>query len=215
MTARKSYPYPLNLKEPVELTPLEAELDELDPAWAKFAVYLRTGERFGPLPGNIRARSLHRVALLLQEYRRRVEAGHSLSALSAIALCAEEGVPLPEWLADAFTRRLTAFHRGEGGQVSLDQVFTSPDLPTSGKRAAAARRDRELGGALWAAACQAQQQNPSLSPDAALREVLASRRYGVGLTKARRLVERAAALQSELLGKRQPFSRMKRKTRKP
>ncbi|MDE2174170.1 MAG: hypothetical protein KGJ54_02625 [Betaproteobacteria bacterium] len=206
------YRFPLNFREPVELTPDEAELDRVEPSWAKFAVFLRTGFRFGAEDGNLKVRSLVAVRRLLDVYRKRSEEGNTLALLYAVKVCGEEGLPLPEWLAQAFSEQLTKF--GDGDAHSLDEMFCSPNLPTRGKKARTARRDWKIGVEMWVGLIDIQRAEPGLSFDAALTKLLAQGRYGVAKGKARRLILKVEANQNELLGKRQRLSRMRVKLRK-
>jgi len=174
----------------------EKQLRNLDPAWAKAAHFFRTGDRFGHRDG-IRLRSLLDVHAEVEARRKRYEAGDTMELLHAVKVCAEENLPLPEWLALAFNERFTSIGK-VGGPTSLDEVFYSSRLPTTGKKAAQARRDWQIGAKLWREVWKVAADHAGL--DTAITAVLASGRHGVGKTKARQLVEMIDDTQSALTG---------------
>lgn len=208
------YRFHLNFRAPIELTAAEAELDRVEPSWAKFAVFLRTGFRFGAKDGQHKPRTLLAVRQRLDVYRQRAESGNTLALLHAVQECADEGLPLPEWLAEKFSAQLALFLK-PGGASSLDDVYCSPNLPTRGNAAKTARRDWRIGVQLWLDLTDIQRAEPSLSFHAALKKLLLSGRYGVGKTKASRLIETVKKNQNELLGKRQSIPQIRAKRRKP
>ena len=173
------YRFPLNFRAPIELTAAEAELDRVEPTWAKFAVFVRTGFRFGAGDGRLKARSLVAVRQRLDVYRQRAESGNTLALLYAVQECADEGLPLPEWLAEKFSAQLALFSEPKGAP-SLDDVYCSPNLPTRGSAARTARRDWRIGVQLWLDLTEIQRAEPSLSFHTALKKLLLSGRYGVG-----------------------------------
>lgn len=175
----------------------EKYLDNVEPAWAKAALFFRTADRFGHLPGNRRCSSIEKMNEQLNVFRKRVEKGDSLALLHAIRYCAEENMPLPTWLALEFNQRFSEFLQ-PGGPVSLDEVFSSKKLPQSGKRAVAVRRDWQTGIKIWNAVWEIAEDHPSL--DSALNAVLEKGNYGVEKTKARELVMMIDENQQELLG---------------
>lgn len=151
----------------------ERALAELEPAWGKAATFFRTAFRFGHPRGSMRCMSLEEVNRYLSVYRARYEAGDTMSLLQAISFCAEENLPLPEWLALAFRSRMEAFLR-PGSEHSLDAVFSSASIPTSSaKKAAAARQDWQLAGRLWQDAWDiVHKDNNLLSFDSAVERLL-------------------------------------------
>lgn len=178
----------------------ERSLAVLEPAWAKAALAFRTGNRLGHGSHSIRCGSLVEVYTTLDVYQRRFKAGDTLSLLQAISVCAEENLPLPEWLALAFRDRLTAFGR-PGGAASLDHVFSSKALPTSSpKKAAQARLDWQLGVRLWLEAWDLVQADASISSiDGVITRLLSTKRYGVEKTKAKQLITMVDEGQAEFL----------------
>lgn len=197
----------------------ERALNRLEPAWAKAAHALRTDLRFGHPAGSLRGLGLIQLHECLEVYRLRFEAGDSLGLLQAVAVCSEENVPLPEWLALAFSKALQTFLE-PGGPASLDAVFHSPSRSTATpKKAAAARQDWLLANQIWTAVWDVVNRDAALcSLDGALKLVLSSSRFGVGMTKARELFNMAERNQMEHLramgSNSQPLSRIFAKRRK-
>ncbi|MDO8320118.1 hypothetical protein [Rhodoferax sp.] len=197
---------------------IENELNILESAWAKFALFLRTGFRYGHKKGTMRCQSLSELRSDLDIWRTRFERGETLALLHAIQLCAEENIPLPSWLAVAFSTALSGFLQ-PGGPHSLDMVFSSPNLPTNTpSKAATARQDWALGAELWESCWDfANTHKDVTSFDAVLDSVLILKNWGVKKRKARELVTMIDKNQAELLGQRekQPFARFLEKRRKP
>ena len=193
----------------------EREIAELEPAWGRAATFFRTGFRFGHPRGSIRSMSLEQVHRHLGVYRTRCEAGDTLSLLQAISLCAEENLPLPEWLALAFQAQMNAFLH-PGNLHSLDQVFSSRNVPTnSAKKAAAARQDWKLGGQLYQDVWDiAQKDETLLSFDSAVERLLARTDYGVRKTKAKTLITMIEKSQSRFIGRDFSLSRFLANRRK-
>lgn len=193
----------------------EHALARLDPAWAKAALYFRTGEHFGHPAGSRRMQSLLRIHEQLEVYHKRFVSGDSMALLQAISSCSLENLPLPTWLATAYQKALTGF-LSVGGPASLDQVFASPALPTdTEKKAANARQDWQLGGEIWRHLWEVAHGDESIqSLDAAFNIVLAAKGYGVGKTKAKVLVAMVEKSQLEHLGKKETLSRFLMKRRK-
>lgn len=125
-----------------------------------------------------------------------------MEILHAVALCAEENLPLPTWLAvrfrDEFGKMLKL-----GGATSLDDIFTSKRLDTrTPSKAASAQQDWQLGIALWSQVWQRviEPAYRAKGIDPAVKAVLAARSFGVGLTKAKRLINMIDKSQAELVG---------------
>lgn len=193
----------------------ERELAQLEPAWGKAALFFRTGNRLGHGPASMRCMSLLEVHRMLEVYRKRYEAGDTLSVLHAVSLSAEENLPLPQWLALAFKERMSLFAL-PGKLHSLDQVFSSVAMPTgSPKKAASVRIDWNLGGRLWSEAWDLVHDDQAIqSFDAAVTGLLAKENFGVGKTKAKSLILMVERNQSELLGRDLSLSRFLAKRRK-
>lgn len=193
----------------------ERDLARLDPAWGKAALFFRTGHRLGHPRGSIRCMSLLDVHRLLEAYHDQFDAGNTLALLRAIGMCAEENLPLPTWLVDAFRSRMAAF--GNPGKLrSLDEFFSSPSLPTKpAKKAAAARQDWQLAAKLCNDAWGLARNNEALSSfDQVVTRLLKTRDYGVGKTKAKQLIAMIETSQSQFLGKEMFLSRFLENRRK-
>lgn len=195
----------------------ERQLEKLESAWAKAALYFRTGEHFGHPIGSRRMQGLIRIHEGIEVFRRRFEGGNTLALLQAVAMCAEENLSLPGWLAAAYLAALQGF-LGPGGHPSLDAVFYSQSLPTgTAKKAATARQDWLLGTELWSSAWDMAMADESMqSLDAVVVKVLLRREFGVKKTKARALILMVENNQRELLGDPQSkhLSRFLEKRRK-
>ncbi|SHN25671.1 hypothetical protein [Rhizobacter sp. OV335] len=193
----------------------ERDLASLEPAWGKAALFFRTGHRLGHGPDSMRCMSLLEVHRMLDVYRKRFEEGDTLSLLQAISMCAEENLPMPEWLAQSFHQRMTAFGH-PGSPPSLDDVFFSKGMPTnSPKKAAQARQDWQLGGLLWRDICAIVVKDESITSfDGAVTRLLESKKYGVARTKAKQLVLMIDTSQAQFLGKTDTLPRFLEKRRK-
>jgi hypothetical protein len=193
----------------------ECDLASLEPAWGKAAFFFRTGHRPGHGPDSMRCMSLLEVHRMLDVYRKRFQEGDTLSLLQAISMCAEENLPMPEWLAQSFHRRMTAFGR-PGAPPSLDDVFFSKEMPTnSPKKAAQARQDWQLGGLLWRDVWDFVVKDESITSfDSAITRLLKSKKYGVAKTKAKQLVLMVDTSQAQFLGKTDTLPRFLEKRRK-
>jgi hypothetical protein len=190
---------------------VEKSIAVLDEGWARSALCLRTGGkwRFGHGCEH-RARSLSQVKSSLEVWHGRFKAGNTLAILHAVQLCAEENMPLPTWLAGAFSKAFGGFLQ-PGGPHSLDAVFKSPTLPTNTpSKAAAAKQDWQLAGELWRDCWSEAIANEKItSIDALLDIVLAAKPWGVKKRKARKLVIKIDENQAEhmLMREKQPLAR--------
>lgn len=182
------------------LDDFERTLDNIDPAWAKAALYFRshTDQHFGHGAMERRGQSLLDIHRTLEGRRRRYEAGDDVELLHAIQLCADENLPLPQWLATAFRARFSAFLK-PGGPPSLDAALGGPSMPTgTPAQAERRRRDWQQGVRLYRAIHEVAHEHGSL--DSALTAALASGRWGMGKRKAREIVVQIDNLQKELHG---------------
>lgn len=198
-----------------EYGPFEWELEALDPAWAKAALYFRSKCMFHLGHGNsIRARSLLAIWQELEARRKGFEAGDTIELLHAIQCCANENLPLPTWLAMAFNKQFTATLQ-PGGPTSLNEAFTSRDAPTTEAKRRIKNRDWQIGGKLWRAMWEAIQEDETItSMDAALTRISSAMAdAGVGKTKARQLIEMVDRSQARLVPTYQPFSQFLAKRR--
>jgi hypothetical protein len=159
--------------------------------------------------------SLREVHRILDVYRKRFEEGDTLSILQAVSMCAEENLPMPEWLAQSFRGRMTNFGR-PGAPPSLDDVFFSKRMPTnSPKKAAQARQDWQLGVLLWRDIWEVVLKDESITSfDGAITKLLKSHKYGVAKTKAKQLVLMVDTNQAQFLDRTQTLPRFLEKRRK-
>lgn len=167
---------------PQLLENLEREelLSRLDPAWARGAHVLGEGD----------PRHLIDLHEHLELRRQQVEGGNTLAILQALAVCAVEEVPAPEWLAEAFTTRLsrfTTYHPDVPGPNSLDTLFHSRHLP-AGKpeRTQKARKAWQAGSELQLRVREIAHAHSSAK--AAVRAVLPVRGVA-GVTRAVELLD--------------------------
>lgn len=164
----------------------EKELATLELGWAKTALHFRTGRHFGHSRGSIRARSLVAIHQELDARRARFERGSKVELLHAILICANENLPMPTWLASAFGAAFGAYINVADPTASLDEAFGTL---RPGKKGTADKRDWELGSQLYSAAFKVAVQDESVeSLDAVLTTVLAQKHWGIGKTKARKLL---------------------------
>ncbi len=173
----------------------EKDLARMESAWAKAALFFRTRVHFGHSHRNVRCLSLPKIWQLLEVRRKRFESGDTMELLHVINLCAEENLPIPTWAALAFSSQFAKFLKPDG-PISLDEVFSSNNLPLSPMRAKSARNDWRTGLKRWEEVWLVADNHSSL--DATLETVLGSNK---GKTKARKLVLMIDKNQRELLGK--------------
>jgi hypothetical protein len=176
----------------------EKALDRVEPAWAKAALFFRTGSRFGHQPSSARCLSLLKIWEELEARKKRFRAGDTMELLHAIRCCAEENLPLPTWVALEFNSRFKQFLQPDD-PTSLDDIFFSKNLPVSKKNAIKARRNWQVGTELWWGVWEVAENYSSL--DDALEATLKAGNYGIGKTTARKLVLMIDKNQRELLGK--------------
>jgi hypothetical protein len=155
----------------------EKALDKVEPAWAKAALFFRTGSRFAHQPVSIRCQSLLEIWKQLEARKKRFRAGDTMELLHAIRCCAEENLPLPTWVALEFNNRFEQFLQADDAK-SLDDIFSSKSLPVSKKHAIKARRDWRIGIQLWWKIWEVAENYSSL--DEALKATLIAGKYGVG-----------------------------------
>lgn len=155
------------------LSDVERVLDGLEASWADFAYCLRTahtitddkGKRIGVAVDRyqrraegtrLRALSLDRVHALLEGARKKVAAGSRAAIFEAMLRCAEEGVPMPYWLADQLLdigSRVRELKEG-GEPANLHDLFGMQEVLPSGSgrnkvRAIGARREIAWRKKLW------------------------------------------------------------------
>lgn len=173
----------------------EWTLDALEPAWAKASLYFRSGcsERFGHGDEEERCRSLPAIAATMKGIRERFEEGRDIELLHAIALAAEENLPLPTWAALAFVARFAAYTSVTGDcPPSLDAALLGKSAPATAEKLALDRRDWVLGHRIWRHVREHAIGHTGLVP--AVRSAIAALDPGVSSTKARELVLRVEAV---------------------
>jgi hypothetical protein len=197
------------------LTDDERELANLDPAWAKAALYFRTGMHYGHPAGSMRTQALENIHRHLQVFRRRHRGGDNLALLHAVSMCAEENLPMPTWLALSFCSCFAVLVQ-PGRAASLDEIFRSPRLPTdTPKKLARAKQDWSLGATLWRDLWLLVQANKSIaSLDEGVTHLLAGGNYGVRKTKAKELIATVETNQLEFLDPTDSLSQFLQKRRK-
>jgi hypothetical protein len=179
----------------------EWTLEEIEPAWAKSALCFRSGGEyhFGHGDGEERCRSLSNLAGTLMGLRARFNNGADIELLTAIALCAEENLPMPAWAADAFLQRFRAYvaapvdkngkfaGRMGGRPSSLDEAFLGASAPATPAKLDTRRRDWTIGIRLWTHVRKHAAEHTGLTGavESALREL----NPGVGRSKALELVQ--------------------------
>lgn len=158
----------------------EKDLANLEPAWAKAALQFRTDRSFGHREGEERGKSLLQIHRMLEGRRKRFEStGAAIELHLAVAVCAEENLPLPTWLA-------------------LNERIAKPMLAGTPQEEHLANRDLQIAGKLWGAVWRVAENHKGLSP--ALDEVLRDGAYPFSKSKARRLVKVIDRNQSEFFG---------------
>jgi len=180
----------------------ERDINQIEPAWAKAALFFRTGKRHGHVDER-RAMSLQNIFLRLEVLRSRYEEGETLALLTAINDCADENLPLPTWLAQAFGEAMSGFLK-PGGATTLDAVFRSSSVPTkTDQKATLAKRDFQQGAELWDQAWAVALADESLtSYHAVVVATLDKHKPPVALRKAKELIAMVDKNQTERLGKR-------------
>lgn len=165
------------------LTERERELYAMEPNWAFFSKTLRGDTRLVETGAKLEfgGRALPLIAAQLRRERDRFTAGEREAIAQAVLICAYEGVPMPGWLVEAVKTSLekvysdvTSLHE----QWGLERI-----LPSKGKRALSARRDRALGRLIYMRAGLLM-ATEGLSRDVAIVKCIESERLSVGRSKA-------------------------------
>lgn len=194
----------------------EKELDKFDPAWAKAALYFRSSCAYHLGHGDsIRCQSLLAIREQLELRRKGYESGNYSDILHAVKICADENLPMPEWLAIAFTERFTATLKA-GGMTSLDEAFSAPNNPSTENKRKIQLRDTRIGGELWWAVWMIIHNDETItSLDYAIDEALKQNpNLGVAKTKARELILERDETQKRLKPDYQALSHYLAKRRK-
>ena len=194
-------------------------LDRLDPAWGLLALRLRSLEtQF--LQDGISARTAKRILKThkyLENFRKRLDAGYTLSILHAVMFCAKERMPLPTWLSNAFVEQTDRFmnHEHSSPLYDLNDCFSSESLnasPTSKRRTIA--RDQKAGLRFWEAVQELVTKNLDISSvNEAIDACLSNEPWGFAKTKAKQLFQQVENAQIALLPKYQGLSQKLAKRR--
>lgn len=171
----------------------ETELGRVELAWADFVAAVRTGVRCNRAPvgspnRGLRCDGLLRVHETLSIFEARWTAGDRKALLAGIVYCAEENVPLPYWIANAF---LALVRDLRTNPKSLHTLFGLDDtLRASGARGKADREDLRNGAKLYRLVASLRGRNASMSASAAIRDVLARHKFPFTQRKAYALFKR-------------------------
>lgn len=179
----------------------EWNLEKIEPAWAKAALCFRSnGEyHYGHGDDEERCRSLSMLAGTLMAMQARFKNGSDIELLIAIALCAEENLPMPTWAAEAFLQRFGRYiavpvdNNGKfAGRIgdqpsSLDEAFLGASAPATPAKLDARHRDWAIARQLWVHVREHAAEHTGFTPavEAALREL----DPGIGRSKALELVQ--------------------------
>lgn len=176
----------------------ERVLDRIDPFLAEVSLSLRSVVDRVPraTPTGLVVRSVIDDFREFDIYRRQFDSGDGLAILRAMAAAFRHSLPPPAWAVDAFLQTFSRYGDPSKRAPSLDELFT--DGATAAARARQSH-DWRLGVELWGAVMQHLAANKTASFSSALKVVMAQRRWGVGLTKARELVEAVERVQRSVL----------------
>lgn len=188
----------------------ELELEKLDPAWAKAALFFRSDcvWHLGHGDDEIRMQSLQAIWEQLEARRERFEKGQGVELLHAIKLCADENLPLPTWLALAFNDRFTSVLK-PGGPLSLDSAFNSRLTSLTENKRKQFVRDWQIAGKIWVAVWEEINADESIvGKDPALQRAMEKHpEWGVGKTRALELLNIIDKSQMELMPSHKGISR--------
>jgi hypothetical protein len=199
----------------------ETFLDRLDSNWGLFALRVRSLEsQF--LRDGIDSRTAKRILKThqyLENFRKRLDTGNTLSILHAVRFCGKEGVPLPTWLANALTEQIDRFMNPEHSSplYDLNDCFTSGVFEGSkpSKRKTVAR-DHKAGMHFWIAVHELVARDSTISSvNEAIDTCLTLEPWGFAKTKAKQLFQRIEDAQITLLPKYQGLSQKLAKRRHP
>ena len=197
----------------------ETFLDRLDPAWGLLALRLRLLEtQF--LQDGMSARTAKRILKThqhLENLRKRLDTGHTLSILQAVRFCAKEEMPLPAWLSSAMIEQTDRFMNPEHSSplYDLNDCFSSKSLrasPTSKRKTTA--RDQKAGFRFWEAVQELVTKDLNISSvNEAIDACLSNKPWGFAKTKAKQLFQQVEDAQIALLPKYQGLSQKLAKRR--
>lgn len=191
----------------------EWELEKLDPGWAKASLYFRSGtlHHYGHGEEAVRCTSLQDIAYALRGVKKRFEAGDAVELLHGIQICAEENLPLPTWLASAFTERFKSFAT-LSGPLSLDAVFGSLRPAKTLRQAADAKNDWVTGHLLFIEVHKHATEHTGM--DSAVKAAIEEIRPGVKPTRAKELIADVESVYIDKDPGYVPLSRLWMKRRK-
>ena len=197
----------------------ETFLDRLDSNWGLFALRVRSLEsQF--LRDGIDSRTAKRILKThqyLENFRKRLDTGNTLSILHAVRFCGKEGVPLPTWLANVLTEQIDRFMNPEHSSplYDLNDCFTSDvfEGSTASKRKTIAR-DHKKGTRFWIAVHELVARDSSIvSVNQAIDRCLTLKGWGFAKTKAKQLFQQIEGAQMALLPRYQGLSQKLAKRR--
>lgn len=197
----------------------ESFLDRLDSNWGLFALRVRSLESQFLRDGmdSRTAKRILKTHQYLENFRKRLDAGNTLSILHAVCFCGKEGVPLPTWLANALTEQIDRFMNPEHSSplYDLNDCFTSDAFEgsTPSKRKTVAR-DHKAGMRFWIAVHELVARDSTISSvNEAIDTCLTLEPWGFAKTKAKQLFQRIEDSQIVLLPKYQGLSQKLAKRR--
>lgn len=197
----------------------ETFLDRLDPNWGVFALRVRSLES-QYLRHGMESRTAKRILKThqyLENFRKRLDAGNTLSILHAASFCGKEGVPLPTWLANALTEQIERFMNPEHSSplYDLNDCFTSGvfEGSTPSKRKTVAR-DYRAGMRFWIAMHELVARDSTIaSVNEAIDRCLTLEPWGFAKTKAKQLFQQIEDAQIAFLPRYQGLSQKLAKRR--
>lgn len=120
---------------------------------------------------------------LLERQREGFEAGDGYMLMAAIRACAEHGLPMPQWAADAYAAAFDRIHRAE--VRSWDEVLGAP-FPKSANLNTERNKRNRLAVKVWNRAHEILASEPDAVIDASLFERVGAE-FHVGKTRASEL----------------------------
>jgi hypothetical protein len=199
----------------------ETFLDRLDPDWGLLALRFRSLEaQF--LQDGMGSRTVKRILKThqyLENFRKHLETGNTLSILHAVRFCAKEGMPLPSWLSNAVIEQTDRFMNPEHTSplYDLNDCFTSGaiEASTTSKRKTIAR-DHKAGMRFWIAVHELVARDSTIvSVNEAIDTCLTLKPWGFAKTKAKQLFQQIEDAQIALLPRYQGLSQKLAKRRHP
>jgi hypothetical protein len=197
----------------------EGFLHKLDPDWGLLALRLRALEpKF--LKDGVSGRTAKRILKThqyLENFRKRLSTGHTLSILHAVRFCAQEGMPLPSWLTSAFVEQTDRYMNPDHSRplYDLNDCFYSEAIdPSLASKRKTVARDQRAGLKFWVAVQAVVAKNLHISSvNQAITLCLADKSWGFAKTKAKQLFKQVEDAQIALLPNYQGLSHLLAKRR--